>query len=122
MRIKGDWESIPGDWIDDPQSPDGKRWIASRYGWEKIQQRTKEVAHGRCELNLAIDCSGATIYLDTHHRRGRGTGGSKRDDRIWILGKRNLLAGCRQCHDLARIERKEEIWPEPLRSSVPATT
>lgn len=110
MKIKGEWEGIPGWWLDDPQSPDGKRFIATHYGWDQIKERVKEVAHARCELNLSADCAGYTQYLDTHHRRGRGTGGSKRDDRIRINGIRNLLAGCRVCHDLAKIETKAEVF------------
>ena len=121
MKWKETWEGVPGFYVDDPQSPDGRRWIATHWGWGIVQERVKELAHNRCELNLAIDCAGVTRYLDTHHRRGRGAGGAKRDDRIVILGKRNLLAACRSCHDLAKIERKEEIWPT-VRKSEPETT
>jgi hypothetical protein len=110
MKRAGKWEDVPGVWIDDPASPDGVRFVASHYGWEKIRTRVKEIAKGRCEINLSENCAGRTYWLDTHHRRGRGTGGSKRDDRIVIMGKRNLLATCRPCHDLAKIETKEEVF------------
>jgi hypothetical protein len=110
MKFKGEWERVPGWWIDDPASPDGKRFIATHHGWELIQKRVKELANNRCELNLASDCAGHTLYLDTHHRRGRGSGGSKRDDRIWILGIRNLKSACRPCHSLAKIETKTEVF------------
>lgn len=108
MKTKGDWEGIPGFWLDDSVSPDGKRFIATHYGWDKVKERVKTIANGRCELNLAADCQGSTFWLDTHHRRGRG--GGKRDDRIFISGKRNLIAGCRACHDLAKIETKQEVF------------
>lgn len=108
MKIRGEWNGIPGFWIDDPQSPDGKRWIATHYGWDRVKERVKEIANGRCELNLSENCQGANYWLDTHHRRGRG--GGKRDDRITILGKRNLMACCRTCHDSAKIETKEEVF------------
>jgi hypothetical protein len=111
MRVKGDWEGISGFWIDDPQSPDGQRWIATAHGWTKVQARLRELANGKCELNLSEDCMGAhDPWPDSHHRRGRGTGGSKRDDRIVISGKRNLLLTCRPCHQLAKIETKAEIF------------
>ena len=108
MRLKGEWEGIPGHWLRDSQSPDGQRFIATHYGWERIRDRVKELAHGQCELNIAEDCQPRTYWLDTHHRRGRG--GGKRDDRIVILGKRNLVACCRQCHGLATIETREEVF------------
>lgn len=110
MKVKGEWERIPGWWLDDLASPDKKRFIATHYGWDQVRERVKEIAKGRCELNLSEHCAGATLYLDTHHRRGRGTGGSKRDDRIWIVGVRNLKAVCRPCHDLAKIETKLEVF------------
>lgn len=112
MKVKGTWDGIPGWWIDDPASPDGKRWIATAYGWDKITERVKQEANFRCQLNLADDCQGQTQWLDTHHRRGRG--GGKRDDRITILGVRNLKAACRDCHQIAKIERKDEVYGTAL--------
>ncbi len=113
MKVKGTWDGIPGWWIDDPASPDGKRWIATAYGWDKITERVKQEANFRCQLNLADDCQGRqTQWLDTHHRRGRG--GGKRDDRITILGVRNLKAACRDCHQIAKIERKDEVYGTAL--------
>lgn len=108
MKVSGYYEGVPGHWLDDPASPDGRRWIATAYGWEKIQERVKQECQSRCELNTSEHCQGHSQWLDIHHRRGRG--GGKRDDRIWILGKRNLKACCRACHQLARIERKEEVF------------
>jgi hypothetical protein len=108
MKVPGEWEGIPGFWLDDPASPDGKRWIATHYGWEKVCQRVKALCQGRCELNLSDNCSIRSHWLDTHHRRGRG--GGKRDDRIWILGVRALKAACRPCHAIAKIETLEEVF------------
>jgi hypothetical protein len=43
MRLKGEWEGIPGHWLRDSQSPDGQRFIATHYGWERIRDRVKEL-------------------------------------------------------------------------------
>jgi hypothetical protein len=110
VNVKGEWEGIPGHWLTDPQSPDGRRFIATHYGWDKVQARVRDLCGSRCEMNLSEYCQGRTQWLDTHHRRGRG--GGKRDDRIYILGKRNLLGVCRPCHDLAKIESKAEVFEE----------
>jgi hypothetical protein len=108
IKEKGDWEGCPGEWITDPHSPDGKRFIASQFGWAKIQARMRDESKGKCELGLSGACPGRTEWLDVHHRRGRG--GGKRDDRIWVDGMRNLLAVCRPCHSIARIELKGEVY------------
>jgi hypothetical protein len=112
MKTKGDYEGFPGWWIDDPASPDGKRFIATHYGWDLIKERVKQEANFRCQLNLSENCQGRSQWQDVHHRRGRG--GGKRDDRITILGRRNLLCCCRCCHSLAKIERKDEIYGTAL--------
>lgn len=99
MKIKGLWEGIPGFWIDDPQSPDGRRWIATHYGWELIQKKLKERARERCELVISDNCQLRTQWGDAHHVYGRG--GGKRDDRLSML-----KYACRNCHAIAKIERR----------------
>ena len=114
MKRSEHWEGIPGWMLDDPTSPDGKRWIATGYGWDKIIARVKADANYRCQLNISEHCQGTSQWLDVHHRRGRG--GGKRDDRIYIVGKMNLLACCRNCHQIARIETKEEVYGDTAKT------
>ena len=104
MKIKGTWHGIPGYWIDDQASIDGRRWIATHYGWEKIQALVKQEAQGRCELNLSDNCASATQWGDTHHVYGRG--GGKREDRLQVEGIQMLKFACRSCHEIAKIERR----------------
>jgi hypothetical protein len=110
MRIKNSWQGIPGYWYDDAASPDGKRWIATREGWKRIQEKVRGLASGRCELRTSANCIGVSLSLDIHHRLGRGMGGGKREDRIFVVGVRILKACCRPCHDQAKIETKEEVF------------
>jgi hypothetical protein len=43
-------------------------------------------------------CNKFTLQGDVEHIQTRGLGGGKRDDRIFVDGKRNLEYLCRQCH------------------------
>lgn len=106
MKVRGEWNGIPGYWHDDKYSPDGKRWIATQYGWTRVQALVKETAQNRCQLANTADCAGRTQWGDTHHIYGRG--GGKRDDRLTVAGRPNLAYACRPCHNEAKIKRR---WP-----------
>jgi len=96
IRERGKWEGCFGHWI-------GDRWVATKAGWEKVRRRLAEKANFRCE-----HCGRILLYSgDAHHRRGRGAGSAKRDDRIELPdGTRNLIYLCRECHSEQAIERK----------------
>lgn len=104
MRIKGEWEGVPGFWIDDDYSPDGKRFVATHYGWEKIEARVKSDAREVCALHTSANCPGRTQWGDVHHVYGRG--GGKREDRPVVRGIVMLVYGCRPCHNEVRIKRR----------------
>jgi hypothetical protein len=110
MKIRGEWKfgdvSIPGFWIDDVASPDGKRFVATDHGWDKLRAAKCAVALSRCTLRIK-GCQFWT-YLDSgelHHtgKHGRGHGGSWRDDRetAWT---------CQSCHQKAERERTGTRW------------
>jgi hypothetical protein len=66
----------------------------------KMKARLRALANRTCEkCGDYIGDRG-----DVHHQNGRG--GGKRDDRIVIDGKRNLLYYCRSCHDGKHIPAK----------------
>jgi len=52
----------------------------------------------QCGLRLDPPGSGAFHEAEIHHIGGRGMHGSKRDDRIFVEGKRNLETRCAYCH------------------------
>lgn len=58
--------------------------------YTKMRTRLRELAGNRCEECGRFDMNG-----DAHHGKGRGAG--KRDDRIFVDGKRNLFYLCRGC-------------------------
>lgn len=94
----GDWEGVPGEWVDDSTAIDGKRFLASRRGVTILRSRMREAAKGRCEW-----CRALTWFGDRHHVYGRGAGGGKREDRPWILAVQFVVWLCRECHEVAKI-------------------
>jgi hypothetical protein len=57
----------------------------------KMKRKLWELAGRRCE-----NCGQSIHVGDVHHANGRG--GGKRDDRIFVDGKRQLFYFCRTCH------------------------
>ena len=111
MKVKGHWEfagvQIPGFWYDDKTSPDGKRFVCTKYGWGKLRSVKCRAADQKCQLRLP----GCPINVpfdvgDLHHtgKHGRGIGGLWRDDRetVWIDRK--------NCHPKAEKERTGSRW------------
>lgn len=96
---------IPGEWIDDAQSPDGFRFIATPYGWKKLTEWGARLARWcQPELNLSETWS-AHLGNEWHHVYGRG--GGKRDDRLVVADRINLRWLCRHHHDKTSIKRRE---------------
>ena len=80
MKIKGEFEfagvSIPGHWI-------GSRFIATKYGWKLLRIAKCREAKELCQLNHFGCLLRATLESgELHHTdpRGRGMGGSRRND------------------------------------------
>lgn len=89
--ISGYWQfrgwNIPGTWFDG-----GARWVATAYGWRKMNSLVKG---DMCELT-----GGCWRRVDDlHHPGGRGIGGGKRDDRT-------VIPCCRPCHAMAEEKRR----------------
>lgn len=101
MKEYGDWQGIPGHWLEG-----GKRWVSTAYGWKVVCGRLKDLATPMGEQRARCEgCGRPTMEGDGHHRYGRG--GGRRDDRIEIGGERNLLYLCRTCHEKAPKERRD---------------
>jgi hypothetical protein len=67
------------------------RVILTGHFYTKMKAQLKKLAGNCCER-----CKAYTSQGDVEHINGRG--GGKRDDRIFIQGKRNLEYLCRRCH------------------------
>jgi hypothetical protein len=59
--------------------------------YTRMKNKLRDMAGNKCEECGRFDTQG-----DAHHYHGRG--GGKRDDRIFVAGKRNLFYLCRKCH------------------------
>lgn len=92
--MKGDWEGIRGEWIDDPTAIDGRRFIVYPGAVREMRQRMRIRAKNRCEF-----CSDWAYHGERHHVFGRGIGSGKREDRPIVSGVRFVVWCCRACHD-----------------------
>jgi len=110
IKVKGtiefDGEKIPGHWIDDPASPDQKRFVATKHGYRKLRIAKCHAALQRCTLQGPGCRIKAPFHAgELHHTgpHGRGSGGSWRDDRhtVWT---------CRPCHDREEMKRNGLKW------------
>jgi hypothetical protein len=97
--VNDTWNSIPGKYFDDPTAVDGKRFVATPHGWQKIRNMLNDRAGFKCE-----ECGAMAYFGDAHHVYGRGNGGGKRDDRIEVNGVRLLFWLCRGCHERTNIQ------------------
>lgn len=103
--MRGDWEGIPGQWIDDPTAIDGQRFVAAPVAIHKLRERMRFFAKNRCEFCLQFAYHG-----ERHHVFGRGIGGGKKEDRPVVLGVRFVLWTCRTCHEEQTIKAWGS-WP-----------
>jgi hypothetical protein len=69
------------------------RLILSGSAYAKMKAKLRDLAQSKCEV-----CGFYTTTGDVDHVVIRGMGGAKRDDRIFVDGKRNLIYKCRGCH------------------------
>lgn len=67
------------------------RIILRGMAYQKMKAKLRELAQNKCET-----CGKFTLSGDVEHVNGRG--GGRRDDRIFVKGKRNLKYLCRICH------------------------
>lgn len=109
--MKGDWEGIPGNWIDDATAIDGRRFVAAREGIYEIRKRMRLLAKNRCEF-----CQNRAYSGDRHHVFGRGLAGGKKEDRPVVMGVRFVVWTCRTCHE----EQKIKPWGSWSLLSLPA--
>jgi nucleoside-diphosphate-sugar epimerase len=78
------------------------RVILRGNAYRKMKEKLRAMAGHRCEL-----CGELCANGDVHHLgSGRGLGGGKRDDRIFVDGTRNVLYACRECHSGKHIPAK----------------
>lgn len=103
--MKGDWEGIRGEWIDDPTAIDGQRFVAAPKAIHEMRLRMRIAAKNRCEFCLQFAYHG-----ERHHVFGRGIGGGKKEDRPVVLGVRFVLWTCRNCHEEQTIKAWGS-WP-----------
>jgi hypothetical protein len=75
------------------------RVILRGVAYAKMKAKLRNLADSRCE-----NCGHGTVDGDVHHPSGRG--GGKRDDRIYVDGKRNLFYWCRSCHSGHHVPEK----------------
>lgn len=75
------------------------RVILRGLAYSKMKSKLRELAGGRCER-----CGMYVQQGDVEHKAGRG--GGKRDDRIFVDGKRNLEYLCRKCHTGRHVPEK----------------
>jgi hypothetical protein len=67
------------------------RVILRNNAYKKMKCELRRLAGCCCEK-----CGRRVMNGDVEHRHGRG--GGRRDDRIFVNGKRNLFYWCRECH------------------------
>jgi hypothetical protein len=75
------------------------RIILSGMAYQRMKAELRKLADNHCEVCGKYDTQG-----DVDHLPGRG--GGKRDDRIFVAGKRVLKYTCRVCHDGRHIPAK----------------
>jgi hypothetical protein len=75
------------------------RVILKGVAYSKMKIHLRQLAESKCET-----CGKFTLTGDVEHVNGRG--GGKRDDRIFVDGKRNLKYLCRICHSGRHIPDK----------------
>jgi hypothetical protein len=75
------------------------RVILRGVAYAKMRLKLARLANWLCEK-----CGKSTGDGDVHHANGRG--GGRRDDRIFVDGKRNLFYWCRHCHSGRHIPDK----------------
>lgn len=111
--MKGEWEGIPGEWIDDATAIDGRRFVAAPYAIREMRHRMRLAAKNRCEY-----CMDWAYHGERHHVFGRGMGGGKKEDRPVVAGVRFVLWTCRTCHDQQSIKAwgSWPLQPAPVRS------
>jgi hypothetical protein len=68
------------------------RVILRGMAYTRMKVKLGQLADWKCENE---GCGRRVMQGDVHHANGRG--GGKRDDRIFVDGKRNLLYYCRAC-------------------------
>ena len=100
FTYRGKAYSLPGRFLQDPTSPDGRRWIATRESNRVIRSIIRELADSFCELHESSGCWGWTPLESghAHHAIHKKLGGSFTDDRIWVAGKRIRFWTCATCH------------------------
>ena len=97
--MRHDWEGIPGKWVEDPTSVDGRRFVASKRASRQLWDRMRESAGNRCEW-----CKDHCSSGERHHIFGRGMGSGKREDRPYVRGIRFVVYICHRCHESAKIK------------------
>ena len=107
------WDGIPGRWIDDSTALDGRRFVASDYGFNKLRARLRTLAQYRCEL-----CGRYCPRGDLHHVYGRGLSGGKREDRWKVGTERFLKYLCRICHEVQVIKPWGSWQTHPEKATV----
>jgi hypothetical protein len=95
---------LSGKFVNDPVSPDGWRWVATRESNRVIRVLVCELAGERCEMRSSEQCWGWAKSWNghPHHVRHKKMGGAFTDDRIWIEvdGERVRIRiwACPSCH------------------------
>lgn len=105
--MKGDWEGIAGNWVDDPTAIDGHRFLAAPSAIHVLRERMRKAAKNRCEF-----CGDWCYFGERHHVYGRGMGGGKKEDRPAVCGIRFVVWTCRDCHHQQEIQPWGS-WSEP---------
>jgi hypothetical protein len=104
LTHRGKQHVLPGRYIVDPTSPDGKRWIAHSSVRPILAQIVFELSGGLCEIKNGPDCWGYAARWNghPHHVKHKKMGGAFTDDRIFleIDGQvvRIRVWGCPTCH------------------------
>lgn len=116
FRLSGKDYSLPGRFLQDPESPDGMRWVATPDSNKIIRRIVCQMANSRCEWKLVPHCWG---YLPLevghpHHSITKGMGGAHSDDRIFVGGEQIRFWVCPTCH---RAEHGDVQWSEKVRSA-----
>jgi hypothetical protein len=100
FTFQGEDYSLSGRFIEDQQSPDLLRWIATRESNAVIRSIVYEIADGKCEMHRLGNCwKWAPVDRGhPHHLIHKKMGGAYTDDRIWVCGKRIRIWACPTCH------------------------